>query len=108
MKFKNIDDSLAKPKTDLNKSNNIVASDLNNNSNSTKTALINSLEKTKSNIDMNKLQDAAGILAKIASINPILYLSLEVANKSSGGASNKYLNNSDSTNNPYYEIFNNI
>ena len=100
---KDFDDSLAKSKKDFAKSTAAITRDTNNSLATTKSGLDNSLERTKNQVDMGKLQEATGIISKIASINPIVYLSLEAANKASGGTSNKYLNNSNSTNNPLFE-----
>ena len=66
------------------------------------------LALTKQTLDYEKLQQATGIISKIASINPIVYFGLEAINAGTGGNSNKYLNGDDDTNNPLLNTVSNL
>ena len=70
----------------------------------TKSRLDNNLEKTRNDVDMAKLQQATGVIVKIANLNPIGFLATEAINAGTDGDSNRWLNNSDSSNNPLLDV----
>ena len=97
--------SNASIKSKIDESNKKIGENLQTNLALTKSALDQNLAATKRTIDYGALQEATSVLSKIASVNPIFYLSLEAINAGTDGKSNKYLNKSDSTNNPLFETF---
>ena len=100
--------SVAKTQKTIDEQNKYIGDKLQSNLKETKSRLDNNLEKTRNEVDMRKLQEATGVIVKIANLNPIGFVATEAINAGTNGDSNRWLNNSDSSNNPLLDVFSGI
>ena len=85
-----------------------IKNDIDQSNKSIGETLQRSLEKTKENVDMGKLQEANGVISKIVSVTPIGFLAMEGINIATKNESNKYLNGNGSSQNPLLNTFGNV